>query len=195
MGITHHATEDIAMMRAFPGLTVFVPCDPYEASEDIRLALEIDGPCYIRLGKGGEPCIHSTMEKKEVGKATVLREGKDVTIFAVGPIIGEAIIASDSIRKKDIGCGVYSFHTVKPIDKELILQVAQNTKKIITLEEHSVIGGFASAVAEVLSSENNNTKLIRMGLNDEYSSRIGSQSYLRKYYGMDAVAIEKVLLA
>jgi transketolase len=195
MGITHHATEDIAILRSLPGITIFVPCDPHETIEVIRMAIATDGPCYIRLGKGGETNLSGKDKKLKIGKASKLRNGNDIAIFATGPIIEEAIAAADIMYKKGIDCAVYSFATIKPLDAKLIVSVSKKIENIFTLEEHNIIGGLGSAVAEVLLSNNCKSRLVRMGLNDVYSAEIGTQSYLRSFYNLDANGIVNTILA
>lgn len=189
LGMTHHATEDIAVMRALPEMTVFTPCDPIETEQATRLAHKINGPCYIRLGRGGEKNLHLNKVQVEVGKALLLREGKDKVILCAGAIANEAVLASELLQHEGISCGVYSFPTVKPIDKETIIELASTMGDIYTLEEHNICGGFGSAVAEVMAEWGCSAKLHRFSLNDEYTSVVGSQSYLRNYYNLSGEVI------
>jgi transketolase len=189
LGMSHHATEDIAILRALPNMTVFTPCDPIETREVTKLAVEIDGPCYIRLGKGKEKNLHTTNVKVSIGKGIKLREGKDVAILVAGAIANEAVEAADILKTIGIGCEVYSFPTVKPIDSNLILSVANKFENIYTLEEHNIIGGFGSAVSEVIAENKTKAIVKRIGLKDVYTSIVGDQSYLREYYKMNSIAI------
>lgn len=193
LGMSHHATEDIAMMRALPEMTVFTPCDPIETEQVTKLAAALKGPCYIRLGRGGEKKLHSHPFCVEIGKAYILAEGKDTVIFTAGAIANEAMEAAEMLKEQGISCGVYSFPTTKPIDEPLIIEIARKVDCIFTLEEHNVVGGFGSAVAEVITKKRTKASLIRMGLQDTYSSMVGSQAYLRDYYGISAQKIRQTI--
>lgn len=195
LGMSHHATEDIAMMRSLPGITVFTPCDPQETIAATRLAAALPGPCYIRLGRGGERTLHETPPEVALGKALVLREGTDTAILAAGSIAGEAMEAASLLEKQGISAGVYSFPTVKPLDRECIAALATRHKMICSLEEHNIVGGFGGAVAEVLSELGTGTRLLRLGLQDQYTSMVGSQEYLRDYYGISRDKIAEALSA
>lgn len=194
LGMSHHATEDIAIMRALPEMTVFTPCDPIETKMVTILAAKMKTPCYIRLGKGKEKNLHGTDIEFEIGKANALCDGNDVAIFAAGTIACEAMEAAEMLKEEKIHCGVYSFPTVKPIDRNLIEEVANDVNYIITVEEHNIIGGLGSAVAEVLAEINSKARLVRLGLNDEYTSKVGSQEYLLKAYKVDAMSIKDKIL-
>jgi transketolase len=194
LGMSHHATEDIAIVRALPEMIVFSPCDPIEVEEITKVAYEIKGPCYIRLGRGGENNLHKGKINFQLGKAIKLVSGSDIVIFSTGGITEEAIKASQKLKSDDdINVGVYSFHTIKPIDVDLIKKIAMKNKTIITLEEHNNIGGLGGAVAEVMTTFKNSSKLIRLGLNDTYTSVVGSQNYLRNYYNLNCDNIIKVV--
>jgi transketolase len=188
-GMSHHTTEDIAIIRALPEMTVFSPCDPEEARQITYLAATICGPFYIRLGKGGERSLHSRTFTAEVGKALILKEGGDTAIFATGAIAEEALMAAEMLLRDGIDCAVYSFPTVKPIDKDTVLRVSGDMKVVYSLEEHSIVGGLGSAVSEVMAEEWINTKLIRIGIRDQYIRVAGSQSYLRELHGLDRNSI------
>jgi len=194
LGMTHHATEDIAIMRALPNMVVFTPCDPAETEQVTMLSRGIDGPCYIRLGKGGEKPLHTKDIKVELGKAIKLKDGEDTVIFAAGAIANEAIEASDILKEKGINCGVYSFPTVKPIDKDIIKHFCGKVKTIYTLEEHNIVGGFGSAVCEVAAENGCGAKIVRLGINDEYVSAVGKQDYLRDLCGISGKKISEYLL-
>lgn len=195
LGMSHHATEDIACMRALPNLTVYSPADPLETTAVTRAALRRRSPCYIRLGKGGEKNLRNSFDEKEfvTGKAYLLRGGDaKICIFATGAISSEALLAAESLS----GCAkipIYTFPTIKPIDKELILQCAERYETLVTLEEHNLAGGFGSAVAEVLAENPRKAKLKRFGLNDVYTGIVGDSAYLRNWYGIDAKALREYL--
>ncbi len=193
MGMSHHATEDIAIMRAIPNMIVFTPCDPIETSAITKIVTEIDQPCYIRLGKGGEIDLNDGLKDVKIGKANILKHGNDTAIFASGAITYEALTAARELDKYGIRCAVYSFPTVKPLDNETVLKVANEVNRIFTLEEHNIVGGFGSAVAEVLAEHRAKATLTRLGLRDVFTSLVGSQEYLRHEYGIDATCVLNII--
>ena len=194
LGMSHHATEDIAIMRALPDVTVLAPGDLVEAEEATKAIYKQAGTCYLRLGRGGEKRIHESLSDFAVGKAIGIEAGREIAIFSTGAIFDEVKEACDALKEQGINPTVYTFPTVKPIDKEVILEVARTHNAIVTVEEHNLSGGFGSAVAEVLAeSDGVKARLVRIALDDRYSSIVGSQNYLRKQYKIDAAAIvEKV---
>ena len=190
LGMSHHATEDIAIMRALPDVTVVAPGDLVEAAEATKAIYKTPGTCYLRLGRGGEKQIHDKIDNFEIGKAIKIKDGKSVAVLSTGAIFDEVDEACRELEKEGITPSVYTFPTVKPIDKEAILECARQHGTIVTVEEHNLSGGFGSAVAEVLAEEGGiGTKLVRVALDDRYSCIVGSQKYLRKQYGIDAQAI------
>lgn len=194
-GMTHHATEDIAIMRALPNVVVTAPADPVEAKYITREIIKHQGTCYMRLGRGGERTIHSKeLTNFKLGKAIQIEEGRKIAIFSTGAILDEAIEVRKILASKNIECALYSFPTIKPLDIEIVQKYANTAELIVTIEEHNIIGGFGSAVAEIMAESKNNCKLLRIGLNDTYSSIVGSQAYLREMYGIDAKSIEKKIL-
>ena len=194
LGMSHHATEDIAMMRALPDVTVVAPGDLVEAACATKAIYETPGTCYLRLGRGGEKQIHEKIDDFQIGRAIKIRDGKKVAVFSTGAIFDEVDEACRTLEKDGIAPAAFTFPTVKPIDKETTLSCAKNFDTIITVEEHNLSGGFGSAVAEVLAEDTTAAaKLVRIGLDDRYSSIVGSQKYLRKQYSIDAeTIIEKV---
>ena len=191
LGMSHQATEDIAIMRALPEVTVVCPGDLVEAAEATKAIAHIPGTVYLRLGRGGEKRIHDKIENFQIGKAIKIQDAKDdcdkkVALFSTGAILDEATDAARMLEQAGIGVEEYSFHTVKPIDKDVILDCAKRYDYIVTVEEHNIIGGFASAVSEVITDSDEKAKLIKIGLNDEYCSKVGNQKYLRAQYGMVA---------
>lgn len=196
LGATHHATEDLAIMRVFPNLTIFSPCDPVETVAVTKAAVAINGPCFIRNGHGGEPVLHkSPIDSFQVGKAIRLKEGNDIAIFATGSIANDALQAAEILESKNYNTGVYSFPTVKPIDKDLILSCAATSNLILTIEEHTVIGGFGSAVAEVIAeAPSRKAKFKRIGINDVFTSEIGTREYQKSFYNVDGAAIANTAL-
>ena len=185
-GMTHHATEDLSIMRAIPNMKVFSPADPNEAAAVTIAAYNIDKPCYIRLGKGREQLIHQQqIENYEIGKALKVIEGSEVAIFATGAISSEAFKAALKLNDKGISTALYTFPTVKPLDSAIIEKYARQCKLIVSAEENNLVGGFGSAVAEVMSELKGKVAILkRIGIPDELSSIVGSQDYLRKYYGL-----------
>lgn len=194
LGMSHHATEDIAMMRALPNVTVVAPGDLVEAACATKAIYETPGTCYLRLGRGGEKQIHDSIDNFEIGKAIKIQDGEKIAIFSTGAIFDEVDEACKVLSKEGIVPAVYTFPTVKPIDKEVILECASQYNTIITVEEHNLSGGFGSAVAEVLAEQDSKkAKLVRIALDDRYSCIVGSQKYLRQQYSIDSKAIiEKV---
>lgn len=196
LGMSHQATDDIAIIRALPDVTVVCPGDPTEAAEAVKAIINTEGTVYLRLGRGGEKKIHESIESFSIGKAIKLKEPKadsekKIALFSTGAILEEAYEAAQMLENEGIGVEQYSFHTVKPIDKEVIKQCAKNYDYIVTVEEHNVVGGFASAISEVLSETDEKVKLIKIGIPDEYCTAVGNQNYLRSLYGMRAEQIAK----
>ncbi len=192
LGMSHHATEDIAIMRSLPNVTVVAPGDLVEAACATKAIYETPGTCYLRLGRGGEKQIHENIENFEIGKAIKIQDGEKIAIFSTGAIFDEVDEACKVLSKEGIVPTVYTFPTVKPIDKDTVLQCASKYNTIITVEEHNLSGGFGSAVAEVLAEENGvKAKLVRVALDDRYSCIVGSQKYLRQQYSIDAQSIIK----
>lgn len=189
LGMSHQATEDIAIMRALPNVTVICPGDLVEAAEATKAITYLPGTVYLRLGRGGEKRIHDKIDNFQIGKAIKIQDAKTdckikIALFSTGAILDEATDATRELENIGIGVEEYSFHTVKPIDKKVILDCANKYDYIVTVEEHNIIGGFASAVSEVITDSNENVRLIKIGLNDEYCSKVGNQKYLRAQYGM-----------
>ena len=185
LGMTHHATEDLAIMRALPNMKVFTPCDSISAEAIAQDICRINGPCYVRLERGGEPGIFSKDEKFKIGKLKEIRKGYDIAVITIGTVINEAIKAADILREQNKNISVYSVYSLKPIDKEQILEIAKEYKYIITVEDHQITGGLGSTIAESIAENNMVTKIIRLGLNDEFTSVVGNQEYLREIYKID----------
>ena len=187
-GATHQCNEDIALMRTIPGMVVISPADDVEARAAVRAAVEYEGPVYLRFGRLAVPVIHDEASYKfEIGKGVVEREGKDVTIVTTGLCVSESLEAAAKLAEEGIDAKVINIHTIKPIDEELILAAAKETGKIVTVEEHSVIGGLGSAVCDVLS-EKLPTKVMKIGINDTYGES-GPAKELIKKYGLDSDSI------
>lgn len=184
-GMTHHATEDLAVMRAIPHMTVVAPGDPAETVLATQAIARFLGPCYLRLGKAGEPVVHQTTPDFQIGKSIIVQAGSDVTLMATGGMLYNTMQAAEQLAQQGTKVRVLSMHTLKPLDTEAILAAARETKAIVTIEEHSIIGGLGSAVAEVLAESGIlQITLKRMGIKDDFCSKIGSQEYLRRVYGL-----------
>lgn len=193
-GATHQCLEDMALMRQIPGMVVLNPADDVEARAAIKAAYEYVGPVYIRLGRLAVPVLNDEENYKfEIGKGVVLKEGTDVTIFATGLEVYEAVLAAEMLEKDGISAEVVNIHTIKPIDKELVIASATKTGKVVTVEEHFTIGGLGSAVCEVLS-ENAPTKVLRIGVDDVFGESGPALELIHKYE-LDAEGIYKKVKA
>ena len=190
LGMSHHATEDLAILRALPNVTVFSPSGPAEAVQACEAAYAIQGPCYIRLGKGKEKDIAVPPAGYRVGRAVLVMDGHDVCVFATGAILSEAYQAAVALNGQNISTALYSFPTVKPLDTDLIRAKAASAKLIVTVEEGNIVGGFGGAVAETISEmPGEKAVLKRIGMQDCYCETVGDQEYLRDCYGMSAEKI------
>ena len=193
-GATHQCNEDIALMRTIPGMVVINPCDSVEAKAAVKAAYEHNGPVYLRFGRLAIPVINDEENYHfELGKGIVLKEGTDVTIIATGLCVNESMEAAKMLEADGISAEVINIHTIKPLDEELVLSSAKKTGKVVTIEEHSVIGGLGSAVADVLS-EKEPTRMIKIGINDVFGES-GPAVELIKKYGLDAESIYKKVKA
>lgn len=189
-GATHQCNEDIALMRTIPGMVVINPSDDVEVRAAVKAAYEHEGPVYLRFGRLAVPVINDREDYKfELGKGVVLREGKDITLIATGLPVAETLEAAEKLAADGIDAKVINIHTIKPLDEELIVEAAKETGKVVTIEEHSVIGGLGSAVCDVLS-EKAPTKVLKIGINDTYGES-GPAVELVKKYGLDAESIYK----
>lgn len=187
-GATHQCCEDLALMRTIPGMIVMNPSDDVEAKAAVKAALDHDGPVYIRFGRLAVPVINDRPDYKfEMGKGVVLREGKDVTIIATGLEVGESLEAAEKLAADGISAKVINIHTIKPLDEDLVVAAAKETGKVVTVEEHSVIGGLGSAVCDCLSAKAP-TKVMKIGVNDTFGES-GPALELIKKYGLDADSI------
>jgi transketolase len=183
-GGSHQSVEDIALMRSIPGMTVLVPCDPIETEKAVKAAIDINGPVYIRVARPVCPCITDENDPFIAGKANILREGTHLTIFTTGLMVAETLRAAELLDKEGISAGVINFHTIKPFDSETALRMAQKTGVVITVEEHSIIGGLGSAAAEVLVGSAD-CKFERIGINDKFG-KSGTPKDLFREYGLTA---------
>ena len=180
-GATHQCNEDIALMRTIPGMTIINPSDDVEARAAVRAAYEYEGPVYLRFGRLAVPVINDNPEYKfEIGKGVTLREGTDVTIIATGLCVNSALEAAEMLAKDGISAKVVNIHTIKPLDEDLVVEAAKATGKVVTVEEHSVIGGLGGAVCETLSAKAP-TPVLRIGVNDVYGESGPAVKLLEKY--------------
>ena len=191
-GASHQSIEDIAIMRSLPNMKVFVPCDQYETKAIIEYVSKIDGPCYVRLGRGK---VEDVYDENYVfdGKVRVLKEGKDICLFATGLMVQEALKASDILNDEGISCSVINVSSIKPLDKEGVLELLKKHKKAFALEEHNVIGGLFSSIAEVKASSDIATPLYPIGVDDTFGESGKAKDVLEKY-GLTASNIVKVVL-
>ncbi len=193
LGPTHHAIEDIAMLRVIPRMKIVSPSDPVSAKVLAEQLLKIPGPTYIRLNKGGEPALYKAPPKMEVGKGFVLKEGNQISILSNGAITQVAVEVANQLEQEGISCEVVDMATIKPLDSDLIIGRLQNRKVVVTLEEHNILGGFGSAVTEVAAEQPRAAILKRFGVNDEYSQVFGSQQFMREQSGLSAEQVYKTI--
>lgn len=191
-GATHQCNEDIALMRTIPGMVIINPSDYVEAKAAVRAAYEFVGPCYLRFGRLAVPIMNDNADYKfEIGKGITMRDGKDVTIIATGLTVSTSLEAAKMLAEDGIDARVINMHTIKPLDEELVMKAAKETGRIVTVEEHSVIGGLGSAVCDVLS-EKCPTPVKKIGVNDRYGES-GPAVELVKKYGLDGDGIYQVV--
>ena len=194
LGVTHHASEDVAVLRALPNMTVVAPGDPVEAALATRAVTAYDGPCYLRLGKAGEPVVHADEPVFELGRALTLRDGSDVTLIATGSMLATAASVAARLAATGVSVRVLSMHTIKPIDAEAVVAAAQETNAIFTLEEHSIEGGLGGAVAEIIAElEPGHATLKRIGLRPEFNKVVGDQRYLKAMHGLDEEGVLRTI--
>lgn len=194
LGVTHHASEDVAIMRALPNMTVVAPGDPVEARLATRAVVALDGPCYLRLGKAGEPVVHTMEPDFALGRALTLRDGSDLTLIASGGMLATADKVAKALAEQGLGVRLLSMHTVKPLDKEAATRAAVETRYVFTLEEHSIDGGLGGAVAEVMAElDPGRAPLKRIGLRPEFNKTVGDQNYLKKLHGLDEESVLKTI--
>jgi len=192
LGATHHGTEDIALLRSLPNMTVVVPGDPIESGLATRAIYAKEGPCYLRLGRSGEPTIHKSEPDFVIGKAIEVREGEDLTLIATGGITHSAVSAADALAEQGLSVRVLSMHTIKPIDVDSIRNAAVETGRIVTIEEHGQIGGLGSAVEEVLVEHIDcRVAFKKLSLGNNFCHAVGSQEYLREMLSLSVKDIAR----
>jgi transketolase len=185
LNATHHALEDIAFLRVLPNMTVICPGDAWEVRAALRAAFEIDGPVYIRMAKKNEPLVHSGMPDFSIGKGLIVKQGTDICFLNAGSLLPIAMDAADILLEKGISVQVISMHTVKPLDKTLLLDVFSKFSHVFTLEEHSILGGFGGSVAEWLSDQRGlRARLTRIGTQDKFMTEAGKQDHAREFFGI-----------
>ena len=190
-GATHFCEEDLAIMRALPNMTVIAPSDFLETKKAVRAALKMDGPVYIRLGRGDAAVLYSELDDYEIGKAITIQDGTDVTLIATGVMVQRAVAAAKLLEQEGVSCRVVDVHTIKPLDTEAVIKAARETKGIVTLEEHNVKGGLGSAVSEVVAELKGEKAPVKiLGIPDVFGG-VASAELLWDSYGMDAESIAK----
>jgi len=196
LGATHHSCEDIAFLRALPGMTVVCPGDSMEVRAVLRAALKQNGPVYIRLGKKGEPVIHKDVPSLTLGQAIVMREGSDVCVLSTGNMLPIGVEVVDKMVQAGANPQLVSFHTVKPLDEKALRDAFSRFRTVVTLEEHSLIGGFGAAVAEWLADQPpQKARLCRIGTHDQFFHEAGEQEYARERLGLTCESILHKILA
>jgi transketolase len=190
LGMSHHATEDLAILRALPEMVVIAPGDPFEAEAATHATAEHDGPCYLRLGRAGEPVVHDSKVDFRIGKAIRVREGEALTLISTGAMLRSAVDVADALAAKGTPVRVLSMHTLKPLDTDAVLAAAQETRAIVTIEEHSIAGGLGGAVAECLAESSElGVPFKRLGIPASFSAPPGTQEYLREQCGLSPKSI------
>lgn len=185
LGATHHSCEDIALLRSLPNMTVVCPGDAVEVRLALREALKLDGPVYLRLGKKNEPVIHEQSPEFRIGKGIIVRPGQDICLLSTGNILPVAVQAAEELDKSGVSAQVVSFHTVKPLDEVLLSRVFSSFTVVVTVEEHSALGGLGGSVAEWLADQPpQNSRLLRIGTADKFMHEVGDKEYARRYFGL-----------
>ncbi len=198
LGMTHHTTEEAAILRALPNMRVYAPADYIEANALLDTMVEEGGPKYIRLARGTDSVFHQKPLFIDPRKIISLRKYETntdgyIAIMAAGPILEEAIKAESMLKEKGYTVQIYSVPVLKPFDKESVAEISQKAQLIVSLEEHNIIGGLGGAISETISELQSHAPLVRLGLKDCYSSEVGSREYLRAYYGIDAAKITSII--
>jgi transketolase len=190
LGFTHACIEDVGVIRSIPNITIISPADCFELVKTLEALMNYEKPCYVRVtGGSNNPRVYNSDYKFEIGKSVELKSGNEFTLFCTGPTVYNCLEAAKILEEKNVSVSVVNIHTIKPIDEKIILEKIKINKNIFTVEEHNIVGGLGSAVAEVMSSNFNNCKLIRLGIDDLYP-RGGSQKYLQDLYGL---SIDKIV--
>ncbi len=197
LGATHHAIDDLALMRTLPNMTVLSPADPRDVGHAVRAAVAHPGPIYLRIGRDGETVVNPDGYVFTIGRAVTIREGTDCTVVGTGSILVHALEAADSLSRRGVEVRVLNMHTIKPLDEAAILRAARETERILTVEEHTIVGGLGSAVAEVLADHlplAGTVRFTRMGLKDCFCTEYGTPADLDAWCGLTSVDIERRIL-
>ena len=195
LGFTHCSIEDVGSLRSIPNITIIAPSDSFELYKALKAAIKFKNSVYIRLTAGSNAKIINSKDYDfKIGKAIEILSGKDVAIVGCGNILGNCLTAASLLKEKNINCSVVNMHTIKPIDEDKIKEISENYELVVTVEEHNILGGLGSAVAEVLSQTKNNCKLVRIGVNDFYSHG-GSYEYLKNIYGLSSDKIVETVVS
>jgi len=189
-GSSHQSLEDIGLMRAIPNMTIIVPTDSVEARKSVEASIDYPGPIYIRLGRDEVPTVFNEDYKYTIGKGVTLRKGKDISILTTGIMTSQALLAADILEKQGIQANIINIHTIKPLDEKIIVNAAKKTGRIITVEEHSIVGGLGSSVAEVLS-EKYPVRIKRIGINDSFGTSSRDYFSLLKHFNLTPENIVK----
>ena len=193
-GPTHHATEDIAIMRTLPNMTVVCPGDPVETELAVAAGASLGGPLYLRLGRAGDPVVHHDPPSLQIGMSIKVREGNDCALVSTGGMLPVAMAAADLLEAENVSCRIISMHTVKPLDTTALEACCRQTKALFTLEEHSRLGGLGSAVGEWLLESGKSCKVTCFGTEDRFADTAGSQAYLRQRHGLSAEQIARKVM-
>ncbi|HZR26255.1 MAG TPA: transketolase C-terminal domain-containing protein [Vicinamibacterales bacterium] len=196
LGASHHATEDIAVMRSLPNMTVVAPADPAETCLATAALVAQGGPAYLRLGRANEPAVHTGPIDFRLGRAIQVRSGRDLTLISTGGMLSTAVQVADTLAGDGLSCRTLNMHTLRPLDRDAVHSAAAETRLIVTIEEHSIVGGLGGAVAEVLAElESPRARLKRIGLPSEFAPHAGSRDYLARHYGLAADQIAAAIRA
>lgn len=193
LGPTHHTTEDISVLKAIPNLTIFSPASPLELAECVKKAYEIKGPVYIRMGMSHEKEIYEEEKTIEIGKNMILQEGKSATVFSTGSIISELIEASEMLKQEKINIKIVNMNTIKPLDVENIKKECEKQSNIFSLEEHNIIGGIGSSIADVIAENGLQAKLFKIGIKDQFAEGYGTYDEIKKMNHLDAKSIYQII--
>ena len=193
-GATHHTLEDIAIMRVLPNMTVICPGDPWEVDKAVIESVNYKGPIFLRLGKQGEPLINDTEAEFKIGKAIRIKEGEDITLISTGNTLEIADNVTDKLKNKNIKASLISMHTVKPLDENAVMEILKKGKPVFTLEEHSLIGGLGSAVADIIAQSDFNPVFRKFGTEDKFSHYVGGHDYIREKFGLTSEKITENIL-
>ncbi len=193
-GATHHTLEDIAIMRVLPNMTVLCPGDPWEVENAVMESVNYKGPIFLRLGKQGEPLINDTEAEFKIGKAIRIKEGEDITLISTGNTLEIANTVTENLNSKNIKASLISMHTVKPLDEKAVFEILKKGKPLFTLEEHSLIGGLGSAVADIISQSEFNPVFRKYGTEDKFSHYVGGHDYIREKFGLTSEKITENIL-